>query len=420
VPLTQEELRLEKSRAERECIMAVYRSLKVEGQRIAVCNASGSKEEVCSRVVEFVKERMTRFKVPVSVNWHYTRQCNYKCKFCFHTATNDDFLPKSEEGMAHAKRSLRQLAAAGMRKINFSGGEPFLHPKQLGELCRFCKQDLRLESVSIISNGSKITKRWMQQHADHVDILGISCDSFQEHINKQIGRGSGMHLESIWKVRQWCDEFDVLFKLNSVINSCNVDEDMRQAVEQLNPVRWKVFQCLLIDGENAGEGALRDAKELVISEEQFNAFLTKHASVKCLIPESNLRMKDSYLILDEKLRFLNCTGGAKKPSRSLLEVSLQTALSEAGFDEKMFQERGGVYDWSKPRDHGYPEIEDLGGGIAKAAPPSASSLASSCVKARPPVVPRQPFLARVISKPTMIITVSACMALLAARLRNKL
>lgn len=54
----------------------------------------------------------------------------------------------------------------GMEKINFSGGEPFLHDKGdfLGELVRFCKQDLRLPSVSIVSNGSMIKERWFQKY----------------------------------------------------------------------------------------------------------------------------------------------------------------------------------------------------------------------------------------------------------------
>ena len=47
------------------------------------------------------------------------------------------------------------------------------------------------------------------------------------------------------------------------------------------------------------------------------------------------------------LRFLNCTGGAKTPSDSIREVSVIKALRAAGFDAEMFEERGGVYDWSK-------------------------------------------------------------------------
>ena len=55
-----------------------------------------------------------------------------------------------------------------MEKINFSGGEPFLHEKGdfLGELVQFCKQDLQLPSVSIVSNGSMIKERWFQKYGE--------------------------------------------------------------------------------------------------------------------------------------------------------------------------------------------------------------------------------------------------------------
>lgn len=68
-----------------------------------------------------------------------------------------------------------------------------------------------------------------------------------------------------------------------------------------------------------------------------------------MVPESNQKMKDSYLILDENLCFLNCLDGKKTPSQSLLKVSVDVALKEAGFDAKMFEERGGLYDWTRPR-----------------------------------------------------------------------
>jgi radical S-adenosyl methionine domain-containing protein 2 len=49
-------------------------------------------------------------------------------------------------------------------------------------------------------------------------------------------------------------------------------------------------------------------------------------------------------------RFLNCQDGGKVPGRSLLEVGVQAALQDAGFDEDGFHERGGVFDWTAQRD----------------------------------------------------------------------
>ncbi|XP_003984565.2 radical S-adenosyl methionine domain-containing protein 2 [Prionailurus bengalensis] len=283
---------------------------------------------------------------PTSVNYHFTRQCNYKCGFCFHTAKTSFVLPLDE-----AKRGLRLLQEAGMEKINFSGGEPFIHDRgeYLGQLVRFCKEELRLPSVSIVSNGSLIRERWFRTYGEYLDILAISCDSFDEQVNVLIGRGQGKknHVENLQKLRTWCRDYRVAFKINSVINRFNVDEDMREQIKALNPVRWKVFQCLLIEGENSGEDALREAQQFIISDEEFEGFLDRHKEVSCLVPESNQKMKDSYLILDEYMRFLNCRNGRKDPSKSILDVGVEEAIKFSGFDEKMFLKRGGKYVWSK-------------------------------------------------------------------------
>jgi hypothetical protein len=46
--------------------------------------------------------------IPRSVNYHFTRQCNYECGFCFHTAKTSFVLPIDE-----AKRGLSLLRDAG-------------------------------------------------------------------------------------------------------------------------------------------------------------------------------------------------------------------------------------------------------------------------------------------------------------------
>nr|XP_055182947.1 S-adenosylmethionine-dependent nucleotide dehydratase RSAD2 isoform X2 [Nyctereutes procyonoides] len=238
------------------------------------------------------KEGLDQPTIPTSVNYHFTRQCNYKCGFCFHTAKTSFVLP-----LAEAKRGLRLLQEAG----------------------------------------------------EYLDILAISCDSFDEQVNVLIGRGQGKknHVENLQKLRTWCRDYRVAFKINSVINRFNVDEDMREQIKALNPVRWKVFQCLLIEGENSGEDALREAQRFVISDEEFEGFLDRHKEVSCLVPESNQKMRDSYLILDEYMRFLNCQNGRKDPSKSILDVGVEEAIKFSGFDEKMFLKRGGKYVWSK-------------------------------------------------------------------------
>lgn len=61
--------------------------------------------------------------IPKSVNYHYTRKCNYTCGFCFHTATTSDFLTLDE-----AKKGLRMLKIAGERSFNWIILAHFLVP----------------------------------------------------------------------------------------------------------------------------------------------------------------------------------------------------------------------------------------------------------------------------------------------------
>ena len=81
---------------------------------------------------------------------------------------------------------------------------------------------------------------------EYLDILAISCDSFNEDTNFAIGRhqGSKSHLASLKSVRLWCQQYKVAFKINTVVNIHNVGEDMAEEIMDLNPVRWKVLQRL--------------------------------------------------------------------------------------------------------------------------------------------------------------------------------
>ncbi|CAB9501017.1 Radical S-adenosyl methionine domain-containing protein 2 [Seminavis robusta] len=294
-----------------------------------------------------------------SVNYFISRKCNYSCQFCFHTMKTSHHLPLDQ-----AQEGLRLLQQAGTEKINFAGGEPFILPLQLGELCKTASQELGM-AVSIISNGSLISEEWMAYYGQYVDVLGVSVDSFCDETNAKIGRGEtintkdsnkqikkNQHVDRILKVREMCDKHNIRFKMNTVVNSYNWEEDMIDQVRQLDPCRWKVFQVLLLDQENMGnEQSLRDARPLVVSDDQFQSFVQRHQPhFPQLVPEDNSAMQNSYLLLDEDLRFLDCSTGAKIPGESILDVGVYPALAQAGFDHDMFHLRGGVYDWKRERD----------------------------------------------------------------------
>ncbi|XEU94856.1 hypothetical protein FSHL1_000140 [Fusarium sambucinum] len=283
------------------------------------------------------------YNIPISVNYFPSRKCNYSCGFCFHTDTSSYVLPIDE-----AKRGLRLLKDAGMRKLNIAGGEPFLYPRLLTELLQYGKEELSLESISIVSNGSKITETWMQKNCQWLDILAISCDSFNPETNRKIGRGDdGGNVIRLFRIANWCKKYGIKFKLNTVVNVHNWDEDMAADIERLAPFRWKVFQCLIVAGENENATRLRDARDFLVTDEQWKTFCDRHKHLSCYVPEDNTSMASSYLLLDEYMRFLDKGEGMITTSESILKVGVQKAMSQVVWDKASFVDRGGVYDWGR-------------------------------------------------------------------------
>ena len=277
-------------------------------------------------------EKNSASKKPESVNYHFTRLCNYKCGFCFHTQKTSYTLP-----IEKAILGLKLLKEAGTRKINFAGGEPFTKANFLGELIKQCKKNIGIKKVSVITNGSLVKRSFFEKYGEFIDVFGVSCDSFDAETNKKIGRGTkGDNVKKLFEIRELCKEFNIIFKLNTVVCSYNKDENMVENIKKLDPYRWKVFQV-------EGGDKLRDVTKFQITNEEFEQFKKRHEELKCMVPESNDNMKSSYLILDEYMRFLDKGDGEEIHSDSILDVGVQKALEVIHYDEKEFIKRKGDY-----------------------------------------------------------------------------
>ena len=251
-----------------------------------------------------------------------------------------------------------------MRKLNVAGGEPFLYPIFLEEMIRYAKRDLQLESVSIISNGSKIREKFVRDNSAFIDILAISCDSAVAETNIGIGRGTtGENVERLRRIAGWCREYGIMFKINTVVNSLNWNEDMTGFIAELQPFRWKAFQCLIVTGENDNEKRKRDARNFLVTEEQWKVFCDRHKHLECFVPESNKAMKGSYLLLDEYMRFLDKGDGVETASESILDVGVKKAMRQVVWERDQFIERGGLYDWTKPSVGVCGEMGEKGKGL---------------------------------------------------------
>lgn len=283
---------------------------------------------------------MMRGMKRITVNWHLEKDCNYKCKFCYahfsHINTNLDI----DQGFS----LIDEIKKNDIYKINFAGGEPLLN-KNVGEFIKYSKQ-LGLKT-SIITNGSRMTKKWLTKYGRNLDQIGISCDSLDNRTNTKIGRGFGNHVEiterllSRINLMNENDGLNIQTKLNTVVLRNNHIEDWNDFIIRNNVKRWKVFKILKIVGENDNV-----YDKLSINDKQFYNFIDRHRLLNdkgILVKEDNEDMSNSYIMITPDGKFYQNSNNQYIYSDSILDVGFKNAIKQTGFNYDTYEKRGGDY-----------------------------------------------------------------------------
>tara|TARA_R110002126_G_scaffold185206_1_gene333715 strand:- start:194 stop:1048 length:855 start_codon:yes stop_codon:yes gene_type:complete len=277
----------------------------------------------------------------LTINWHILEACNYDCYFCY-----AKYSQKSIFSRCYAE-ILRELSTLNSRsidflngssivegvRINFAGGEPFLE-KNLGQAIAIA-YDLGLRP-SFISNGSLLTDDFIMKFGPMISVAGFSVDSFDDEQNRKIGRrdnrGGQVGYERITDIFRTFRQVspNTLLKINTVVCRENVSEDFTFPLCELRPDRWKALRVIPIHGAT-GRG---------ISDEEFSSFLDRHRDVPGkIVPEDNVDMHRSYIMLDPDGRFYQREGSDYLRSAPILDVGAATALQSVEFDAETYSSR---------------------------------------------------------------------------------
>ncbi len=293
-----------------------------------------------------------QFDAPKAVNWHCEAYCNYGCKFCYAPFETQQTLPSLslEEGFDIIKK----MVDAGVEKINFVGGEPMLHR----HISSWIIEAKRIGLVtSIVSNGTNMSRDWLEKMRPHLDWLGLSIDASNDQLHLAIGRGKkrdlkrrqSNHLFECLEIIENAKELGYSIKLNTVVTRENMDDNMINIVLKIKPTRWKIFQVLMIEGENDSR-----VEPLLISEKEFVQYVNRHreglahVSEIQIVSECNNSMLGTYAMIDAQGRFYtNAEGRYLYSEAGIHEIGFSKAWSQisSGFCEENFAQRGGYWNW---------------------------------------------------------------------------
>lgn len=268
-----------------------------------------------------------------TASFHIVKPCNMKCKFCY--ATFDDMRVISQLSKEESFSILDKLKEAGLEKITFAGGEPLLY-KWIEEVIAYSKE-IGL-TTSIITNGSLLTDELLEKFENKLDWIGVSIDSLNEETNRKIGRVSKNKVDYI-KLIEKIKAHGFKLKINTVVNKYNEGESIQEFIDEVNPLRWKIFDTLKVNGQND-----KQFEEIRTSSKGFESFINRHHHPSMVV-ENNEAMTGSYLLIDPQGRLFENSKGEHTYSSPLQENTIGRCLSEIDLDRKMFIKRGGIYKW---------------------------------------------------------------------------
>ena len=280
---------------------------------------------------------VTEVELPQTVNYHYTAACEMGCEHCF--AVFADCTAKRLEARKEVIRAIAGAAPAsgktGPRRLNFVGGEPTLHPHF--EALVECALESGL-SVSVVTNGYSLVKKGMSAAMRAMSLVGISVDSLHAETNRRIGRSvNGETIsQAQWRVVfEQLEEAGIPLKINTTVTRHNLHENLGDFIRMADPIRWKVFQAMPVDGQND-----KGRERWLVTRQEYDQFIQRHAEVGAIAdaePES--MMRGSYAMIAPDGRFFDSATGQHRYSDPITAVGVSAAWRQIHFDPKLFNER---------------------------------------------------------------------------------
>jgi MoaA/NifB/PqqE/SkfB family radical SAM enzyme len=115
---------------------------------------------------------------PILLQYYITNRCNSRCVFC--SIWKDQ--PKADAALSDARQNISGARRAGCRFVDFTGGEPLLHP----HLDIFLKEAKQCGFITSITTNCILFKEQAHKLRGLVDLLHFSIDADNEVLHNEI------------------------------------------------------------------------------------------------------------------------------------------------------------------------------------------------------------------------------------------
>ena len=178
-----------------------------------------------------------------------TNACNLKCPTCFATAEGHDFL--SLEEVSYMLDEFIKQEGAPVEVVQFSGGEPTIHPHLLGMVSLARKKNIKY--VMINTNGVRISKdeSFVSGLAQLNPIIYLQFDGFRKETYERI-RGSNL-TETKLKAIENMEKHDIRIVLVCTVQRGVNEDEVGNVVDfalSRKSIKGVVFQPTFYSGRH--------------------------------------------------------------------------------------------------------------------------------------------------------------------------
>ncbi len=287
-----------------------------------------------------------------SISIDITKKCNLSCGFCYLTGLKEKKISIYEESESFFpiglfQKLIDEVSIMGDIRINFTGGEPFLHPGIFGMIDYAQRKGV---PVFILTNGLMLDKKIISKiffdtfSAPHCLLISVDGPEFSH--DKIRGKGAyGKILESAQEItrRKYLLRLNrprvvintAINKFNIAVLSNMVSEAEKFGASQINffypewsnqeissaakkdfleRLNWKDEKCRIIEGAEHTSAHLDDSEVEILYEEIDRIEQTK------LYPRIKIKFSPDFMTDDKKnIKQWFMAGGGKTNCKSVFD-----------------------------------------------------------------------------------------------------
>jgi radical SAM protein with 4Fe4S-binding SPASM domain len=156
---------------------------------------------------------------PQSAYLHITQRCNLDCVGCYSFDGHRNTFP--DPTYEQLTRAISELAKVGVKSLVISGGEPFLR-EDLPELLAYAKNVESIETITVATNGTKVSRETLERLAPFVSRISVSFDGASALSEAHIRREQ--RFDTLVDSIRLIQEAGIPAQITPTIHAHNIDE----------------------------------------------------------------------------------------------------------------------------------------------------------------------------------------------------